>query len=706
VARVDVVREERFGIALADPYRWMEDSDSREMREWLSGQAAHATSVLAGLPGRDSLRARVSELTAGAVRRPSFKLAGDRMFFLQGAGGDVGGVAGGVSAALTVDDGRARRVLLDPAVLPGPEHSSLDWFVPSPDGRLVACGISQGGSEQSTLRVVDADTGELREDAVPGTFHGAVSWVPGSDALVCHRYLVPPPGTPPRQRRLDSQACLHRLGTQAADDLVVLARGLSSRVAMAPIDRPFVLTPSGSDWMIAIISHSALTGAVGEEMSDSSLYVAPRAGLADPPACPWQRVAGPADAVTAFAVHGGDLYLVTHRDAPRSRVVKVPLAAPDLAEATVVLPGGERAVAGIRVVGDQLLVHERDAGISRLRRIPLAGGAQRDVPLPVDGAIEQWTAHQGRPEAFITFGSWTQSPRVYRYDGPAGTLTDTGWLPPATADFSDIVTRDLRIPARDGTLIPLRVVHRKGLALGGANPAILSGYGSYGHVPSRLFEPEMLAWYERGGVYARAGLRGGGEYGREWHEAGLGPGKEKTISDFIDCAEYLINHGYTSPKRLAGDGASAGGIPAGGALVRRPDLWAAMIMRVPATNTTRMEFSENGPINVPEHGSVTTESGLHDLLITDCYLRVRDGVRYPAVLITAGLNDPRLAVWQPAKMAARLQAATASGRPVLLRIDPHAGHGQGSTQAQRNELTADILAFLMHELAPTGRNGT
>jgi prolyl oligopeptidase len=695
VARVDVVREEHFGIALADPYRWMEDADSEEMREWLSGQAAYATSVLAGLPGRDGLLARVTELTAGAVRRSAFKLAGDRMFFLQGAGEG--------SPALMAGDGLARRVLLDPAALPGPEHSSLDWFVPSPDGRLVACGISQGGSEQSTLRVVDADSGELLKDAVPGTFHGAVSWVPGRDALVCHRYLVPPPGTPPQQRRRDSRACLHQLGTTADDDLVVLARGLSPRVPMAPIDRPFVLTPSGSDWMIAIISHSSLTGPIGEEMSDCSLYVAPRAGLADPAACPWQQVAGPTDGVTAFATRGGDLYLVTHRDAPRSQVVKVPLAAPDLAGATVVLPGGERAVVTIRVMGDQLLVHERDAGISRVRRVPLTGGPPQEVPLPVDGAIEQWTTHPDRPEAFITLNSWTQSSRVYRYDGPSGTITDTGWLPPATADFSDIVTSDLRVPARDGTLVPLRVAHRRGLALDGANPAILSGYGSYGHVSTRLFEQEMLAWYERGGVYAIAGLRGGGEYGREWHEAGRGPRKENTITDFIDCAEYLIKHGYTSPERLAGEGGSAGGIPTGGALVRRPDLWAAMVMQVPETNSTRFEFCENGPINVPEMGSVSTESGLRDLLITDSYLRVRDGTRYPAVLLTAGLNDPRVPVWQPAKMAARLQAATASGRPVLLRVDPHAGHGFGSTQAQRNELTADILAFLMRELTPVPR---
>lgn len=266
---------------------------------------------------------------------------------------------------------------------------------------------------------------------------------------------------------------------------------------------------------------------------------------------------------------------------------------------------------------------------------------------------------------------------------------DSGGLPPSRADFGGIETADLRVRARDGTLIPLRVVHRRGLVLDGSNPTILTGYGSFGFVGRRLFEPGMLAWYERGGVYAQAGL-----------QAGRGPRKENTITDFIDCAEYLIGQSYTCPARLAGDGTSAGGTPVGGALVRRPELWGAMVMRVSAPNSTRKEFSENGPINVPEDGGVGTEAGLRNLLITDSYLRVRAGTRYPAVLLTAGLNDFRVAAWQPAKMAARLQAATASGRPVLLRVDAHAGHGQGSTQAQRDELTADILAFLLRELLP------
>ena len=696
-ARVDLVRETRFGVTLEDPYRWMEAEDA-ELRDWLAGQGGHAAAVLNELPGRAALLARIRQCAGpgGTGTDSAFALAGDRVFHLrQRAAGPV--------PVLMAADSQGERVLLDPAALAGAQHGSLDWFVPSPDGHLVACGVSAGGSENSSLRIVDADSGELLSDVVPGTFLGGVSWVPGRDALVCHRYLPPAAGTPPDQRRRDSRACLHRVGTPAADDVVVLARGRNPRVPLAPIDRPFVLTPAGSDQMIAVISHSALGGPVGEEMSDCSLYVAPRAGLDDPAGCPWQRVAGPADGVTSFALHGEYLYLVAHRGRPQARVLAVPLAAPDLAAAAVVVPEGEREVAAVRVVGDQLLVHDRDAGLSRLRRVPLAGGAPaghapREVPLPVDGVLHRWMGHPQRDEAFLVLDSWTRSPQAYRYDSRSDTVTEAGWLPPPAADFSGITVSDLRVPARDGTLIPLRVVHQEGLRRDGTSPTILSGYGSYGYVLHELFAPEMLAWYERGGSYAWAGLRGGGEYGRAWHEAGRGPRKENTITDFIDCAEFLIAQGYTSPERLAGEGTSAGGIPAGGALVRRPELWAAMVLQVAATNLTRNEFSENGPINIPEFGSVTTDDGLRDLLIADCYRRVRDGTPYPAVLLTVGLNDMRLPAWEPAKMAARLQAATTSGRPVLLRVEAHAGHGHGSTQAQRQALTADILAFLAREL--------
>ncbi|HLX41289.1 MAG TPA: prolyl oligopeptidase family serine peptidase, partial [Ktedonobacteraceae bacterium] len=234
--------------------------------------------------------------------------------------------------------------------------------------------------------------------------------------------------------------------------------------------------------------------------------------------------------------------------------------------------------------------------------------------------------------------------------------------------------------------------------LDGTNPTLLTGYGSYGINFSPFFMPRMLAWYERGGVYAVAHMRGGGEFGKAWHLAGQGLNKQNTIDDFIACAEFLIAEKYTRPERLAGQGGSAGGIPSGGAFVQRPDLWAVMVMNVPLVNALRAEFTENGPPNVFEFGSVTTEEGFRGLQIIDAYSKVKDGVAYPAALLTAGYNDPRVVVWQAAKMAARAQAATSSDRPILLRVEYQGGHGMGSTRRQLNEEFADELAFLLQQM--------
>jgi len=706
VARVETVVDTVFGQQLADPYRWMEQGGP-ELREWLEAQGAEAAQYLSSLPGRDELLERVVELTAGTVTVRGFAMAGGRVFFLRqdgDAGVPVLAVREGVDEFENRDEsdngdefaGGHARVLLDPARFAGDEHWNLDWYAPSPDGRRVACGLSQAGSEHSVLRVLDTESGKLDETAVPDTDLGVVAWLPDGSGLAYHRYRQPASDSEPAQRRRDSATFLHRFDGSA--DVLVSARGHNDRLPLGPQDRPLPLLPAGSDWMVAIISHSALGGggeAITEELSDCSLYAAPRAAvLADPASCPWRKIAGPDDAVTAFAVHGDTLYAVSHRDAPRSQVLAYSLAD---GRAEVVVPGSERVVQAVRVVGRHLLVRDLDGGIARLRRVPLAGGEIEEVALPVEGVMPEWTIGADGSSALLVLSSWTQSPAAYRYSDD-GAVHDTGWIPRSAVDFSDIEVRELHVPARDGVPVPLTVLHRRGLSLDGGNPTLLTGYGSYGYVLSREFKPELLAWLERGGVYAVAGLRGGGEYGPEWHQAGRYANKERTITDFIDCAEHLVAAGYTSPGRLAGEGSSAGGIPTGGALVRRPELWAAMVMRVPVTNMTRMEFSENGPINVPEFGSVATEDGLRDLLIADAYLRVADGTRYPAVLLTAGLNDPRLPVWEPAKMAARLQAATGSGQPVLLRVDAHAGHGIGSTRQQRNAVTADLYAFLLARL--------
>ncbi|QUQ68582.1 prolyl oligopeptidase family serine peptidase [Kutzneria sp. CA-103260] len=675
-ARVETVVDTVFGHQLADPYRWME-RNGPELRDWLLDQGKAAEQHFAGLPRRDELLARLDELTKDSVDLRGFSMAGDRVFFLRQTG-DV--------PALVVREGGEERVLLDPATFEGDEHSNIDWYSPSPDGALVACGISLGGSEQSQVSVLDVATGELTPTTLRNAMQGNPAWLPDGSGFVCHCYPVPDPALPPARRRDNSVTWFQPIGS--GEPTVVARRGHNPSLPMAPIDRAFVLLPATSELMFAVVSHAAVGDSITEQMSAFTLYAAPRSGLGSTATCQWRKIADPSDDVTGYAVHGDTLYVITHKDAPRAEIQAWSLT--DGARRTVV-PGGDRAVLGVEVVGEHLLVRDVDAGTARLRRIPLAGGEIEDVPLPAGGTIQQWTAHADGRSALIVFSSWTQSPTAYRYDGR---LHDTGWIPPSPVDFGGIEVTQLSAPARDGALIPLTVLHRKGIVLDGGNPTLLTGYGSYGYVVPRSFNPRLLPWLERGGVYALAGLRGGGDHGDEWHLAGRLLNKENTITDLVDCAEHLVAAGYTRPERLAGSGGSAGGIPTGGAIVRRPDLWAAMVMEVAVSNTTRMEFTDNGPINTPEFGSVATEEGLAALLIADGYLRVEDGVEYPAVLLTVGLNDPRVPAWQPAKMAARLQAATASDRPVLLRVEVHGGHGFGATRAQRNAETADIYAFV------------
>ena len=629
VARVEVVREEHFGTTIDDPYRWMEDVRGEEMRAWLEAQDAHTRAVLAALPDRDALLGRIRALGAAGPLLTRFQRVDGRTFYLRR---DPGDNLGKLVVRVTPD--APERVLLDPNTMPGDVHTAVDWYSPSPDGGLVAYGISQGGSEESVLHLLNVDTGADLGLAITRTRFGSVDWLPDGSGFVYHRLAAYPPGTPPTQRYANSRSYLHRLGADPEQDPPVLGRDLHPGVDVAPTSFPIVLLSPVSAWIRGVLIHG-----VRNEMT---VYVAPVAALADPATIPWRKVADVDDAVTGTDIRGDTLYLLTHRDAPRYRVVATPAGAPDVAHARVVVPESTVVIEDLRVAGDYLLTRDLDAGIGRVRRVPLAGGDPEAVRLPVAGAITGWAGDPATAEVLLVLTSWTASPRVYRLDADTAALQDTGWWPPSPVDFGDVEAREVFAPGQDGTPIPLSIIHRKGLTLSGRNPTLLMGYGSYGISIPPEFVPTMHAWYERGGIWAIAHIRGGGEHGEDWHEAGRKLNKQTTVDDFIACGEYLVREGYTSSAFLAGEGTSAGGIPSGNALVQRPDLWAVMVIRVGATNMLRSEFSENGPPNVPEFGSITTEDGLRGLRIMDSYTKVRDGAAYPAVLLTTGLNDPRV----------------------------------------------------------------
>jgi prolyl oligopeptidase len=372
------------------------------------------------------------------------------------------------------------------------------------------------------------------------------------------------------------------------------------------------------------------------------------------------------------------------------------LSNPNIAAAETAVPAGEAVIRNIAAAGDALYVQELDGGIGKLIRLPYHDAAAAPVPLPFEGNVGLAATDQRVAGTLLEMTSWTKASKIYAYDPAQKTVTDTKLQPAGPFDEpSGVESHEVKAQSYDGTLVPLSIVHKKGLKLDGSNPTLLLGYGSYGISEDPSFDPRKLAWLERGGVYAIAHVRGGGEYGEDWHLAGKQLTKQNTWKDFIACAEYLIQHKYTSTSRLAIEGGSAGGITIGRSITERPDLFAVAIDAVPMSDVVRSEFTPNGPPNIPEFGTVKEPDGFKALYAMSAYHHIQDGTPYPAVMVTTGFNDPRVISWEPGKMAARLQAATSSGKPVLLRVDYDAGHGIGSTKSQREKEMADELSFAL-----------
>ncbi len=488
-------------------------------------------------------------------------------------------------------------------------------------------------------------------------------------------------------------AFLHVLGTDPEKDVPVLGSRLNANVPFAADDVPIIVVLPHCPYVFGVNARGV--------QNENAVYIAPRRALKGA-ATPWKRLADFSDDVVAvdgegnlvgLAAHGGDVYLLTHKNASRYKIVKTNLAHPDLAHAETVVPASDLVIRAMSEAKDALYLQDLDGGLGHIRRIPW-GGTPLDISLPFQGSAylvtNPWLAG-----TYLYLTGWTHAPTLSAYDPSSHGLTDTGLLPPSPLDTSLYTSTEVTAKSADGTEVPLSIVCKKGLTLDGSHPTLLEGYGSYGITLEPEFHATGLAWLERGGVYAVAHVRGGGEYGEDWHLAGQKLTKHHTWEDFIACGQYLIDHGYTTSARLGGQGGSAGGITVGRTLTERPELFAAILDDVGSSNPLRAELTANGPSNIPEFGTATQHDGFQALYAMDAYQHVKDGVNYPAVMVTTGINDPRVASWEPAKMAARLQAATASGKPILLRVDYDAGHGIGSTKAQRDIEEADEESFLL-----------
>ena len=681
-ARRQPVTDVYFGTAVTDDYRWLEDWSDPAVQAWSEAQSKHARAALDGLPHFAEIQQRVQQIAL--FRTSSYRglvSKGGMIFALKT---EPPRQQPFLVTLRSADDPASERVVVDPNALDAKGGTAIDFFIPSLDGRLVAVSMSEGGSEAGSVSVWETATGRRLTDAIPhvngGTAGGGLAWNADASGFFYTRY--PRPGErPPRDLDFYQQVYFHRLGDPTADDAYALGKEFP-RIAETTL-------ASSDDGRFVLATVKDGDGGEAEQ------YLRTPDGK-------WTRVAALADdAAQGRFGPDGTLYLLSHRDAPRGKILRLAPGATALATATTLIPEGANAIDDFRVAPGRLYVADIVGGPSALRVFDANGKAVGPVAiLPVSSV----TGMMAAPDGTLLFENQSDlvPPAWYR----AGTDLKAKKTALATAspvDFKDCEVVEEAAVSKDGTKIPLRILRPKAVHLDGNNPTLLYGYGGYAISQRPTYEPMLKVWLEQGGVYASAGTRGGGEYGEGWHRAGRLTVKQNVFDDFLASARRLIAAGYTRPARLAIEGGSNGGLLMGAAFTQAPELFAAVVSHVGIYDMLRVELSSNGEFNITEFGTVKDPTQFRALYAYSPYHHVRDGTAYPPMLFMTGANDPRVDPMQSRKMTARLQAASTAKSPVLLRTSASSGHGIGSSLSEKAGEEADVYAFLFDRLGVTYR---
>jgi prolyl oligopeptidase len=675
-SRVETVTETVHGVRIDDPYRWLEQGDGEEVRGWVEAQNGYTRASLESRPGRGVVRDRISRLLAiGTLGTPVPR--GGLLFYTKREG------AGQNQPILYVraGDSGADRVLVDPNRLSADGTAALDWWFPSEDGALLAYGVSTGGDEKSTLRVLKVATGEPLPDTIPHTRYCSVAWLPDNSGFYYTRY--PAPGeVPAGQENYNRHVFLHRLGSDPKSDPRIFG---AERKPEEMIE--IGISPEGR-WLLITVH---------EGWNRTDLYALELAAAGRPPV----PIAEGLDAIFAGEAIGDTLYLMSNLEAPRYRLFAVDLKEPQRARWRLLIPERDSVLNQAVYAGGRIVAHYLKDASSRVVVFDRDGREVREVGLPALGTVDTITGHRDGGAAWFGFSSFTVPPAVYRHEVASG-KTALWQQVKAEVDLSAFEVRQTFYPSKDGTRVSIFLVHRKGIRKDGANPTLLYGYGGFNVTQTPVFSRGVVLWLERGGVYAMANLRGGGEFGEAWHRAGMRDRKQNVFDDFVAAGEWLIREKYTRPDRLAIQGGSNGGLLVGAALTQRPDLFRAVLCAVPLLDMVRYHHFQIAKLWIPEYGSADDPEAFRWLHAYSPYHRVREATRYPAVLLTTAESDSRVDPMHARKMAARLQAATASGLPVLLRTETRAGHGAGKPVAKMIDEQTDAWTFLLWQLGMEG----
>jgi prolyl oligopeptidase len=660
-----LVTESYHGVEVRDEYRWLEDAASPATRQWVKDQNRFTRAVLDDIPARETIRKQLQALAkAQSPRYERLQFISGRVFAIRDDNLIV------IPSADEVDDARE---LVDPDEVLPDKDATIDLFEPSLDGKRVAVAMSIEGREEGTLRVYDTETGKETGDLIPrvtSSSGGSVAWKGDGSGFYYTRHLDPAATKGCRQLLY-----FHKLGAKTETDECVFGKELPRLVTLS------VDNSQDGRHIVVAVQHGT--------DDDMALHLLGAAGG-------WKQIADYKDRITGTRFGPNDtLWLLSHKDAPRGKVLRLSLKTPELARAETVVPQSEGVIRDFAVTPTRLCVLDRLNGSARCRNFDWSGKESKPLPLKSMSSVSQILALDG-DTVLVQNESYLEPPVWLQWNLATGSISKTTLSSGEDTDFSDCeVVREFAV-SKDGTKVPLTILRRKNDKLDGERPALLSGYGGYGESELPRYEASRRIWLDQGGIYAFAHVRGDGDFGDDWHNSGKLLKKQNVFDDFAACARYLIERKYTRAEKVAIEGGSNGGLLMGAALTQHPELFRAVVSHVGLYDMLRFQRHPNGMYSVTEFGDLDVAEQFRAMYAYSPYHRVKDGTAYPAILFTVGANDNRVPPSETWKMAARLQAATASDRPVLLSTTFKGGHD--TPASEQLMLTTDMFAFLFQEL--------
>ena len=675
VAEIKPYVEIFHGTRVVDNYHWLEDGNSPETRKWVDEELGYTRSILDLLPGRAQINQRLTQLLSiGSITPPH--LAGRDYFYMRREGTEN-------QPILYVREGvnGPDRVLIDPNQLAADGTVALDWYEPSENGKYVAYGTSASGSEMSTLHVIETKTGTLLPDTIERTRAASIAWLHDNSGFYYTRY--PNKGdVPAGQEMYNRHVFFHLLGSPIDTDDPIFGEGRD------PEDWPSVTLSNDGRWLLINVSQG---------WTKSELFLMDLQKDTPP-----TRVTTGKDFLYSADIYDGKLYITTNEDAPRYRVFVTNAGDYERADWQELIPQSDAVLQGAAVYGGKLFTQYEQNASSQLKIFDLDGKKLTDISLPAIGSIFGAGGRWNRDEVFYGFQSFTFAPAIYRFDLKDNSTSLWTKVSAPSIDPSAYEVDQEWFHSKDGTRVPMFIVHKKGLAKNGRNPTLLTGYGGFNVSLTPTFSRTAYLWMEHGGVYAVANLRGGAEFGEDWHRAGMLDKKQNVFDDMIAAAQHLISAKYTDARHLAIQGGSNGGLLMGAMITQRPDLFRAVVCQMPLLDMLHYQDFQIAKLWIPEYGSAENPEQFKWLYAYSPYHHVKLGTEYPAILFMTAESDTRVDPMHARKMAAEMQAEAANGqsrtRPILLRIETKAGHGAGKPVAKQIEEFTDIYSFLFWQL--------